>query len=41
MDMGYLGFWYGDVIASFTPFVIGIVYYISGKWKTRKYVIKG
>lgn len=41
MDMGYLGFWYGDVVASFTPFVIGIVYYISGKWKTRKYVIKG
>ncbi len=37
---GYLGFWYGNVLASFTPFVIGVVYYISGRWKTRKYVIR-
>ena len=36
---GYMGFWYGDAIASFTPLGIGIVFYLSGKWKTRAYVI--
>lgn len=40
LDLGYLGFWYGDAFASFTPFVIAIFYYLSGKWKTRKYVVK-
>ena len=40
LDMGYVGFWYGDSIAGFTPGVIGTAYYISGKWKTRKYVIQ-
>lgn len=39
-NLDYLGFWYGDALASFTPFVIGLVYYFSGTWKTRKYVIK-
>lgn len=40
LRMGYFGFWLGDGFAGFTPFVIGFFYYISGKWKTRKYVIK-
>lgn len=40
LNFGYLGFWYGDAIASFTPFAVAVIYYISGKWKTRKYVIK-
>lgn len=40
LGMGYLGFWLGDALASFTPFVIGLVYYFTGAWKTRKYVIK-
>lgn len=40
MNMGYLGFWFGDAIAGFTPFVIGVFFYLSGKWKTNKYVIK-
>jgi Na+-driven multidrug efflux pump len=38
--MGYVGFWYGDMLAGFTPFAIGAVYYASGTWKTRKYVIR-
>lgn len=38
--MEYQGFWIGDALASFTPFFIGGAYYLSGKWKTRKYVIK-
>ncbi|MBQ7796913.1 MAG: MATE family efflux transporter [Lachnospiraceae bacterium] len=33
LDMKYLGFWLGDALAGFTPFVIGLVFYISGAWK--------
>lgn len=40
LDFGYIGFWYGDALASFTPFVIGVVYYFTGAWKTNKYIIK-
>lgn len=31
--MGYFGFWLGDAIAGFTPFWIGIIFYLSGTWK--------
>jgi putative MATE family efflux protein len=33
LNMGYLGFWLGDACAGFTPFVIGLVFYYSGKWR--------
>ena len=33
LEMGYFGFWLGDAIAGFTPFFIGIVFYLSGNWK--------
>lgn len=33
LDMKYYGFWLGDAIAGFTPFVIGIVFYATGRWK--------
>ena len=36
----YMGFWYGDAIAGFTPLVIFLIYLPTGKWKTRKYIIK-
>ena len=38
---GVYGFWYGHALAGFTPFVIGGWYYLSGKWRTRKYIIGG
>ena len=37
---GYKGFWYGNYISAFTPFFIGVVFYFTGKWKTRKNVVK-
>ncbi|MBO4556363.1 MAG: MATE family efflux transporter [Elusimicrobiales bacterium] len=37
--MGYMGFWLGDSVAGFTPFVIGLAFYFSGKWRTNKYII--
>lgn len=33
LHMGCLGFWYGDALAGFMPFVIGSVFYMTGKWK--------
>ena len=33
LDMRHYGFWLGDALAGFTPFVIGVVFYFSGRWK--------
>ncbi len=33
LGMGSLGCWYGDAIAGFVPLFIGLVFYLSGKWK--------
>ena len=35
LDMKHYGFWLGDAIAGFTPFFIGLVFYMSGKWKRK------
>jgi putative MATE family efflux protein len=35
MGMGCQGFWYGDALAGFMPMVIGMCYFLSGKWKLR------
>ena len=40
LDMGIFGFWYGSVFASYAPFVIGVIYFISGKWKNRKVLVE-
>jgi len=40
LHMEHLGFWLGDALAGFTPFWIGLAYYFSGRWKTRKHIIK-
>ncbi len=39
LGMGWIGYLYGDAIAGFTPGVIGLLFFLSGKWKTRKYII--
>ncbi len=31
--MGSLGCWYGDAIAGFMPLCIGLVFFLSGKWR--------
>ena len=33
MGMRCRGFWFGDALAGFMPFVIGSVFYLSGKWR--------
>ncbi len=35
LQMHYIGFWLGDALAGFTPMVIGIVFYLTGKWKKQ------
>lgn len=38
LDMKHYGFWLGDALAGFTPFVIGTVFYLTGSWKKGKVV---
>lgn len=38
LKMDCLGFWYGDAIAGFVPIILGIIFFISGKWKTKRVV---
>ena len=33
LDMKHTGFWLGDALAGFTPFWLGIIFYITGAWK--------
>ena len=33
LKMGCEGFWYGDALAGFMPIVIGMCYYLSGRWR--------
>ena len=37
---GVIGYWYGAAFAGLMPFVLGVAYYLSGKWRTNKYLIK-
>jgi len=36
MGMKHYGFWLGDAVAGFTPFVIGVMFYCTGRWKRKK-----
>lgn len=35
VGLGYYGFWLGSAVANCTPFVIGGIYYLSGRWKKK------
>lgn len=39
LHFGIFGFWYGHAIAGFTPFVMGGIYFLTGRWRTRKYIV--
>ena len=36
LDMKHYGFWLGDALAGFTIVGVGIVYYLSGRWKNKR-----
>ncbi len=40
LGMGLFGFWLGSGLAGYVPVVIGLVYYLSGKWKTHKLITR-
>ena len=33
LGMGYHGFWAGSAAAGFVPFVLGVIFYLTGSWK--------
>ena len=39
LGLGYFGFWMGSAIAGITPFLLGAVYYLSGRWKKPSQLI--
>jgi len=39
LGMGYMGFWLGKAIAGFTPMLIGVGFYLSGRWKKRSSIV--
>lgn len=41
MGMGYHGFWLGNALAGITPFLLGVVYYASGRWKKTSDILAG
>lgn len=40
LEMGYRGCWCGNALAGLVPFFIGSFYFIRGKWRTRRYLIR-
>ncbi len=36
MGMDCLGFWLGDALAGFMPFLIGACYFASGRWRASR-----
>lgn len=38
--MGIQGFWYGNVLAGYVPFIIGGVYFLSGIWRHQPLAIE-
>ncbi len=36
LKMGARGFWLGDALAGFMPFVIGAAFYLSGRWRMER-----
>lgn len=40
LGLGIFGYWYGSALAGYVPFFVGGIYYLSGKWRTRKYIIR-
>lgn len=40
LDMGIMGFWYGGVLASYVPFVVGGIYFWTGLWMKKKPLVQ-
>lgn len=40
LGMGLPGYWYGLALGGYSPMLIGLPYFLSGKWKREKLVIE-
>jgi len=40
LELGCVGFWFGDGIAGYMPFLVSAVFFISGRWKRNDSIIK-
>lgn len=40
-ELGVVGFFYGNTLARLGPVSVGLVYYLSGKWRTRRLLSDG
>ena len=38
MNMGIMGFWLGNAFAGYMPFFVGGVFFLTGRWKSRKLI---
>ena len=38
LGMRHIGFWLGDAVAGFTPFAVGMIFWMSGSWKKTRRV---
>lgn len=39
LGLGYFGFWLGSALAGTMPFVLGAIYYLSGRWKKTSSIL--
>ncbi|MGN0968319.1 MAG: MATE family efflux transporter [Oscillospiraceae bacterium] len=39
LGLGYFGFWMGSAIAGVVPFILGSIYYLSGRWKKKSALV--
>lgn len=39
LNLGYFGFWMGNAIAGLMPFILGTIYYLSGRWKNQTSIL--
>lgn len=40
LEKGAYGCWLGDGLSGFVPFLVGFVYFLSGTWRTNKFLLK-
>jgi len=39
LDFGYFGLWMGNGLAGLTPFILGGIYFLSGRWKKTSSIL--
>ena len=40
LHLGCRGFWFGDGIAGYMPFIVSFVFFLTGRWKKNDHIVK-